>query len=142
MLNFVLVPVPREHVLEVMRWVLYRAEVDASARELDHARFSAYLADARPEIRKLLELVATSTLAGEAPILRDVADMLGHEGPPVEELVDEVNHAALDEGREAIETWHEPVVGVDGRRSRHVFVAMRRDLAELIRRRGGATRGG
>jgi hypothetical protein len=135
MLSFVQVPVPREHVLEIMRWVLFRTEEDDSARERDRERFTTYLAEADAEARRLLELVATATLEGQPLRLRDLSDLLDQDRPSTQALLEEIDRDALDEGRHLLERQNEPAVGVEGQKGSRVLIGMREDLARLVRSR-------
>jgi len=132
--GFVLVPVPAEHVLEIMRWVLFRAD-EGSAGEsgVDVARVTALASEAEPEIRRLLELVAVATIKNEPLRLRDLADELGRETAEVSEVIEVLNATTLDGDRELIEVRSETAVGVTGQRGTIAFVAMRVDLARAAR---------
>lgn len=130
---FVLVPVPSEHVLEVMRWVLFRSVEEEEARASDAAKVAELLATADELTRKLLDAVAKAALKDEARRFRDVVDELGADQAASQALVDTLNQELLDDGREVFETWVEVAVGLEGRRGSLVHISMRKDLAKVVR---------
>jgi len=134
--TFVQVPVPAEHVLEVMRWVLFRTVEEEGARERDAASVRALLAGSDLRTRRLLYLVATRAIEGQPPRFRDVADELDEDRVAAQALVDELNQTALEDGRELLETWKELTVGLEGRQGTMVFIGMRPDLAQIVRSAG------
>lgn len=134
-MRYVLVPVPTEYVLEVMRWVLFRAE-DEETRKEDEAKVVEFLAQADLRTRRFLHRVATGTIKGEVLRFRDVADELGEDRAAVLALVDDLNERVLDGHRELLETWAETTIGLEGRQGSMVYIAMRKDLARVVRAAG------
>jgi hypothetical protein len=132
--GFVLVPVPAEHVLDVMRWVLFRSEAESGdERQRDAARVLGLLREADPDLRALLELVAAATIRGELLRLRDLADELGREVPDVTDTIEGLNSSVLDDGRPLIEVRAEQAVGVFGQKGAITYVAMHPHVARVVR---------
>jgi hypothetical protein len=130
-----LVPVPAEHVLDVMRWVLFRADegdADPQARE-DAARVTALVGRADPGVRGLLGLVADATIRKEALLLRDLADELGLTTGAVTEAIELLNAETLRDERPVIELRKETALGITGVPARILYVGMRRELARVVR---------
>src|SRR6266540_2109515 len=64
-MRYVMVPVPSEYVLDVMRWVLFRAaDEDASALKQDEDRVLELIRDADEFTRSLLAVVAAARTGG------------------------------------------------------------------------------
>jgi hypothetical protein len=135
-LRFELVPVPTEHVLEVMRWVLFRALESEEARKQDERSVTTLMADADARTRALLQIVAKAALKDEPRRFRDVADEMGEDRADVRALIDALNEEVLDDERELFETWVETVVGLEGREGSVVRISMRKDLAQVVRTAG------
>jgi len=132
--GFVLVPVPAEHVLDVMRWVLFRTDVEGTGDvHPDVPRVTALLDTAEPGLRRLLEAVAEATIQGEPLRLRDLADELEQSTGDVTDTIDAINATALGHDRPLIEVRPETAVGVDGNTGRITHLAMRPQLARIVR---------
>lgn len=129
-MGYVLVPVPTEFVLDVMRWVIFRAPSDD---EHDAVRLTHMLAEADEATRSLLLAVATATAKDENLRLRDLADRLGRDAEEVRAAVKTLNQEVLDEGRPIVELRNETSVGVHGQTGTSVFVSMRSDLVRIVR---------
>lgn len=119
-----------------MRWVLFRAVEDEETRKQDEAKVIGFLAEADLRTRRLLHRVATGTVKGEAMRFRDVVDELDEDRTAAQTLVDELNDQVLGDGRELLETWVEPTIGMEGRKGMMVHIAMRKDLAGVVRAAG------
>lgn len=133
-MGFVLVPVPAEYVLDVMRWVLFRSDAEGTGDvDADVARVTALLANAEPEVRALLEVVAEATIRNEPVRMRDLADELGQVSADVSDAIEALNASTLDGGRELLEVRSETAVGVDGQKGRITYVSMRPLLARVVR---------
>lgn len=127
-----MVPVPAEHVLDVMRWVLFRATEDEEARLQDEQRVTELVAEADEPTRRLLVAVAAATLKNESLRLQDLAFELELEVGETNLAIEALNERALD-GRELIEVRKDPTVGVRGKLGAKPFVTMRPDLAPIVR---------
>ncbi|MEO7573741.1 MAG: hypothetical protein ABIX10_15030 [Acidimicrobiales bacterium] len=135
-------PVPTEHVLDVMRWVLFRGEaVDAEVFG-DPMRVVGLLKEADDDVRTLVGLVANATLRNEPLRLLDLADELGRTHPDVAATIEALNEHALEGERPLLELRNETSVGVHGQTGTIAHVSMRSDLALVARRtlRGEAPR--
>jgi hypothetical protein len=134
--GFVLVPVPAEHVLDVMRWVLFRADEEDTDPQLrgDTARLMELIARADPTVCALLGRVADATIRKEPLLLRDLADELGRTTGEVTEAIEALNIEALSDERPFVELRKETAIGITGTPARILYVAMRRDLARIARR--------
>ena len=77
-MSYVMVPVPAEHVLDVMRWVLFRTPEEDGVNDMrDRARLSTFMADATDVTRSILARVARAAVNDDPLRLSDVADDLG-----------------------------------------------------------------
>jgi hypothetical protein len=134
-MRYVMVPVPTEHVLDVMRWVLFRApEEELHDAVRDAARIATVLAEADDLRRSLLGLVAAASLRNESLKLRDVADELEVEAGALHDVVGELNATALGPGRPLIAIQVETAVGVTGNVGKVSYLGMRPELARLVRK--------
>jgi hypothetical protein len=133
-MRYVMVPVPSEHVLDVMRWVLFRApndDVHSGMRDL--ARIQKVADEADEATRALLRRVADATVTDTPLRLTDVADELNQEPAALTELIRNLNSTVLGAGREVIRVSNEPGVGVYGKMGAVSFLVMRGEHARLIR---------
>ena len=133
-MGFVMVPVPADHVFDVMRWVLLRLpdeEGDGSGR--DEARLLQLMNDVDDTERTLLLLVAKAGINNDQLRLRDVADEIGESPGDLTERIRGLNRRALGSGRVVIRTVTEREVGVSGNTGKVTYLTMRADLARTIR---------
>ena len=137
-MRYVMVPVPSEYVLDVMRWVLFRAPDEAGDGTMrDEARVRAVLTDASELERSLLLLVARGALENEPPTVTDVAVELDQSAQAIGLIVGTLNQKAG--GTDIVKVQDETAIGVQGKTGRIAFLAMRREIARLIRAEAKAT---
>jgi len=130
--RYVLVPVPSEYVLDVMRWVLFRAPEESEGTGRDVARAVQLLEALDEDQKALLLLVAKSV--GEDDNLRvsDAAAELGQEPRAVTDAVAAINKKALwTKGIVAVRS--ETGVGVHGQTGKFSYITMRPEIARLVR---------
>ena len=95
-MRYVMVPVPAEHVLDVMRWVLFRTPEDDGASELrDRVRLMSFLGEASETTRALLARVARAAVTDEPVRLSDVADDLDLEVDVLNAAIKDLNNFAF-----------------------------------------------
>lgn len=134
-MRFVMVPVPREHVLDVMRWVLFRApEEDGTSDMRDAARLRTICEESDDLTMSLLVRVARATVDGDTPRLTDVADDLGEAPDTIRATLRTLNAWALGGGRDLVKVSNEPAVGVHGNTGKISFLMMRPEHAHFVRR--------
>ncbi len=132
--RYVLVPVPREHVLDVMRWVLFRApgeETDSTGRDV--VRVRSVVEEASAAERIMLLEVARATAKQDTVRLDDVALELGQTAQDLAAMIRAMNHRALGGGRNLIQIKSESAVGVSGQHGRITCLEMREDFATIVR---------
>jgi len=133
-LGYVLVPVPTEFVLDVMRWVLFRsADADPNAVERDAASLTAFIEATDDATRALLRRIATTTVRGETLRMRDLADELELAPQALHDTVARLNAEVLDDDRELLELRNDVTVGLNGRVGTMTFISMRPALARVVR---------
>jgi hypothetical protein len=132
--RYVLVPVPSEYVLDVMRWVLFRAPDEQAGNETgrDLARVESLLSELDDFMRSLLLLVAKSVAADDALKLTDAADELDRRPQDVSDAVRAINLKAVW-GKDVVTLRSEPAVGVRGQHGRASVLTMHPDIARLVR---------
>lgn len=132
-MRYVMVPVPTEHVLDVMRWVLFRApEEDPSAMK-DAASLRTLWEEGDDLTRGILHLVADAT-ANDVPLrLTEAADQLDQDAGAVRAALRRLNATALAGGRSLVRVSEEIAVGIEGNRGRIAFLTMRPEHARLMR---------
>jgi hypothetical protein len=131
-MRYVLVPVPSEHVLEVMRWVLFRSNENVSPIR-DAAALAKVVEEADAPTRAMLDLVATATLDDKPLRLTEAADELDLSQEAATGVLAALNRYALTGDRALIKTSHEIAVGVHGNRGEVSYLAMRPAHARLLR---------
>jgi hypothetical protein len=132
--RYVMVPVPRQFVLEVLRWILFRApgeRTDGTGR--DAARMVELVEEAHAAERALLLRVARATIRDEALRLDDAAEELGQSAQDIGAMVRRINQRALGGGRNLMRIRSDPGVGVRGVPGRTSYLEMRPDFARAVR---------
>ncbi len=135
-MRYVMVPVPREYVLDIMRWVLFRAPEDddtMAGQMRDQGRIRRIVDDADEFRRALLIAIATATVEDRPLRINDAADEVGRRTPEVVAALRELNGEALGGGRDLVRVSNETAVGVHGVKGKVTFVSMRPDHARFIR---------
>ena len=95
-MRYVLVPVPSEYVLDVMRWVLFRTpDEEGQTTERDAARVVQLLEELDEDKRALLVLVAKAVAKEDTLALPDAAEELGQEPQAVTEGLRAINQQAF-----------------------------------------------
>ena len=132
-MRYTLVPVPKEHVLDVMRWVLFHApDEEGEGTGRNQARVIQLL-DALDDFKRaLLVLVAKSVATDDSLTLRRAAEKLGTPSREVSDSLRKINQQAVW-GRDVVTLREETVVGVLGKTGKIKYVTMRPDIARLVR---------
>jgi hypothetical protein len=140
-MRYVLVPVPSEFVLDVMRWVLFRAQEDSEEDGLaDETRLRRMLEDADDLTRALLVVVATATLEDRPLRLSDAAEELDQPAETLRTCLRRTNATTFGGGRELVAVATETAVGPLGRRGKVTYLRMRPGHARTIRALGADRR--
>lgn len=135
-MQYVMVPVPKEIVLDVMRWVLHQApDEDRDDGVRDRARLTNLVEKADDLTRSLLLLVANATLDGTAPVrLTDAADELGQSTHAIRLALGGLDTPFRHQNvRNLVMVSDETAVGVHGNRGRISFLSMRPQDARIVR---------
>lgn len=134
MIRYVMVPVPSEFVLDVMRMVIFRAPDDEEVGDMrDEARLVALLREADDATRRLLLLVAGATHDDTPLRFSDAADELEVDGEALRALLAAVNAETLGAGRQLIGVTDEIAVRVHGNVGRNRYLVMRPEHARMLR---------
>lgn len=135
-MRYVMVPVPREFVLDIMRWVLFRApeEDDSGAGAMrDEARLRRLVEESDELTAGILLVVAKATIEDRPLRLTEAADELDQPADVVRAKLREVNAQALGGGRDLVKVSNESAVGVHGNTGRISYLTMRPEHARLVR---------
>jgi len=130
---YVMVPVPEEHVVDVMQFVVRL--INKSSREpWDEAAIDDLFQEADEGVRSLLSVVASATLKGEDITVSEAARALelqlrdlGAIQAPIMEAANDLNRVPL------IEMVQSERTGPAGRVRQVRNMAMEREVAEMIR---------
>src|SRR4051812_10210128 len=106
-MEFVMVPVPEEHVIDVMQYVA-RLVARASIVPWDEEAMSKLFGDVDEACRSLLSLVARATVADKEVIEQDAADLLELNVREVRDILRDLNDEARQANRDA------PIAARDG----------------------------
>jgi hypothetical protein len=129
--TYKMVPVPADHVLDVMRYVLARDE-EASARR-DEERISSLLSGGDDLTRALLVRVATNALEEQPSRVRELATDLGTDDQAVIAVIRRLNKEATDAGLARVMKMQDGRFRTDdGRMWRSIVVTMAPELAALV----------
>lgn len=135
-MQYVMVPVPSEHVAEVLRWVLFRIPEEDTEGSVRHtARLTKLVEQADALTRSVLILVAKATLDGTAPVrLSDAADELGHSAQSLRAALRALNTPENHENvRNLVRVSEETTIGVHGGKAKTLVVSMRAEDARILR---------
>jgi hypothetical protein len=134
LMRYVMVPVPSEFVLEVLRLVIFRAPADEDVSNLrDEASIRRYLEGADEVSRSLLGLVARATKEDRPLQFSDAADQLGQDGEVLRTVLRDANEHALAGERELVHISDEIAVRVHGNVGKNRYLSMRPEHARFIR---------
>lgn len=132
--KYVMVPVPREYVLDVMRWVLFRAPDELGETSgRDVVRVEQLLSALDEFQRSLLVLIARSVGGDDELRMTDAAAELNESPQVVSNSIREINQRAAAWGREVVTLRPESAVGIHGIVSKLPAVTMRPEIARIIR---------
>lgn len=133
-MRYVMVPVPSEFVLDVMRMVIFRAPDDDEVSDMrDESRLVTLLREADDGTRALLALVARATNDNEQLRFSDAADELEVDGDALRAQLAKLNAEALGGGRQLIGITDEIAVRVHGNVGRNRYLVMRPEHARMVR---------
>jgi hypothetical protein len=128
-----MVPVPREYVLDVMRWVLFRAPDElGETTGRDVVRVEQLLSELDEFQRSVLVLIARSVGGDDELRLTDAAAELNESPQAVSDSIGAINRQAAW-GRDVITLRPESAVGIHGRVSKLPAVTMRPEIARIVR---------
>lgn len=129
---YVMVPVPEEHVEEVMRFML-RALARASEEEWDLEAMTAIFDGSDEITRTLLSVVARATLGDKQVSDRDVAEATQLSVRESTAIIRELNELAREENRPNVLVRNPTTERLpNGRLTEKIVVAMEPEIAELI----------
>ena len=132
-MRYVMVPVPSEFVMDVLRLVVFRGSEEESDLLGEAIRLESLLERSEPLARSLIKVVASGTLAGNPVRFSDVVDVLETDAPTLTALIATINRGALGGGRELIGTSTEIARRVHGNIGRNKHLVMRPEHAQLLR---------
>jgi len=131
--EYTLVPVPSEYVLDVMRFVLFRApDEEGHSSGRDAGRVESLLAELDDFERSVLVLIANSVGKDDSLVLRDAAAELGVASQDVSECVRAINQKAYW-GKDVIALRPETGVGARGRHHKFSILTMSPEIARWVR---------
>lgn len=133
-MRYVMVPVPSEFVMDVLRLVVFQApDPDDVGGMRDQGRLRRILETADETTRALVLLVARATLDDDRVRYSDAAEELGMDGDALRVILRELNTTALGGDRELIMISDEVAVRVHGNRGRNRYLVMRTEHARTVR---------
>jgi hypothetical protein len=129
---YVMVPVPEEHVEDVMNFVL-RAMARAALQPWDEDSMVRLFLEVDELSRALLAYVARATLAGQDITEAEAARMVQLTGRETIAIQRELNDLARQEGREALITTRTvPQLLPNGRTTERRVLTMEEPVARLV----------
>jgi hypothetical protein len=132
-LRYVMVPVPEEHVEDVMQYVLRERE-RASLEPWDSESIGRLFKDVDEPTRSLLSVVARATSAGKELTERDAGDLVELSARDVSAIEHHLKEQAREAGREPLITV--AIVGEarpSGRTQRKRVLTMDEEVATFVR---------
>jgi hypothetical protein len=130
-MRYVMVPVPSEYVLDLLRWLQFRTEPEQP--EEDEANLRRLLGETDDRTRALLLLIAKGAIEGAPVRLSDAADLLEQDGPTVRAALLAADAQALGPDRTLVKVLNETEVNEFGRSGRVSYLAMRPHHARIVR---------
>ena len=132
-MGYVMVPVPEEHVEEVMRAIL-RFQVQARTEPWDEASVKDLFADSDEAAKAVLSVVARGVISSGKIADQDVASAIEISGREVLGIVRELNELSVDLARPAIiQSRMETEVLPNGRMTERRVLFMTTESAVSIR---------
>jgi hypothetical protein len=132
-MRYVMVPVPREHVLDVMRWVLFRAPDDIDSADQLKMQVAIVVKETDDFGRAVLRLVAGAAQKNEPLSLSDAAGELQADSQATSTAIRDLNQLAFAGRRLLIDVRAETTVGPRGKRGKTSFLVMSPEIAHLVK---------
>jgi hypothetical protein len=130
---YVMVPVPEEHVQDVMQFIL-REVAKASLEPWDHGSISDLFHDTDEASRSLLAYTARASLAGKEVTEGQVADMMQLRQREVAGIVRELNERAAKANRHGLLVTRNVTEALpNGRTTEKRVLAIADEVAPLVR---------
>jgi hypothetical protein len=130
-MQYVMVPVPSDYVLDLMRWLQFQTEPEQP--DEDAAALQLVVEQADEVQRALLVAVADASIEGRSLRLRDAADEVGLDSASVRSTLLGLDARALGAGRTLVKVLQETFVNVRGKRARDLCLTMRPHHARVVR---------
>jgi hypothetical protein len=131
---YVMVPVPEEHVLEVMQHVM-RLVARASVLEWDDEGIEDFFQNADEPTRSLLSVIARATMAGKDLASQEAADFLQLSARETASIAREVNEMATAATRPPIISFTQVTEELPSGRAREKrCMVMPTNLARMVKR--------
>jgi hypothetical protein len=137
--GFVMVPVPEEHVLEVMAYVTRLAEQPAPAgaapaQQWDQERVDRLVAESNDRTRALLGFIAHRSRAGKEVAPREIAAGLGFERSDIPGILGPLNRQfRRDHLAPLFESRVRTVTNAEGRPEKRRTIVLPKDSARMVR---------
>ena len=144
-MGFVMVPVPEEHVLEVMAYVTRLAEQPAPAgavpaQQWDQEQVDRLVAEANDRTRALLGFIAHRSRAGKQVAPREIAAGLGFERSDIPGILGPLNRQfRRDNLAPLFESRVRTVTNTEGRPEKRRTIVIPKESARMVRTALAAT---
>jgi hypothetical protein len=130
-MQYVMVPVPSDHVLDLLRWLQFQTEPEQPAE--DAAALQRAVEAADEVTTALLLSIAEASIAGDPIRLSDAADAVDLEISAVRAALRRVDDEVLGPGRTLVKVLQETVISERGNPGRIFCLTMRVHHARVVR---------
>jgi len=131
-MRYVMVPVPSEHVREVISLVLLKSSSEGKNAVRDLTRIRKLVSDSNGVTRAVLRLVADATVEDTPLSVAAVAEQLHEDETTIRGVLRDLDMRALDPDQALVRVHDESVVDAHGRRTRTSYLTMPPRRAELV----------
>jgi hypothetical protein len=131
-MGYVMVPVPSEHVREVIGMVLAKSSDSSKNAVRDHTRLTRLVEGSSDLTRSVLEVVARAAVEGSRLSLPAAAEAAGHDEAVVVAVLNELEMRAVSRSASLVTVEEEPRDGRPARSARTSYLTMRPERARLV----------
>jgi len=131
-MGYVMVPVPSEHVREVMGIVLAKSSDSSKNAVRDHARLTRLVEESHDLARSVLEVIARAAIEGSPPSLPATAEAVGQDEAVVLAVLRDLDMRAISRSAALVTVEKGPQDGAPARSARTAYLTMLPERADVV----------
>jgi hypothetical protein len=131
-MGYVMVPVPSEHVREVMGMVLAKSSDSSKNAVRDHARLTRLVEESHDLARSVLEVIARAAIEGSPPSLPATAEAVGQDEAVVLAVLRDLDMRAISRSAALVTVEEDVDDRTSARSARTAYLTMPPERARIV----------